>query len=133
MLTAGALVHPLRGGARRASRRSRARYRKTELFEGGIARGVTLAPVNTVADVLALEQLAVRDYWDELRLPSGRTLRGAGAVREGVGARRSAWRRPAPDVGEHTREVLDALAAAAAAAAPARRAGRSASPSRSKA
>ena len=40
-----------------------------ELFEGGIARGVTLAPVNTAADVLALEQLAVRDYWDDVRLP----------------------------------------------------------------
>ena len=40
-------------------------HRKTELFEGGIADGITLAPVNTAADVLALEQLAVRDYWDE--------------------------------------------------------------------
>ena len=75
-----------------------------ELFEGGIARGITLAPVNTAADVLLLEQLAARDYWDEVKLPSGRTLRAAGAF---VKASRTpvAWTRPAPDVGEHTSEI----------------------------
>ena len=52
------LVHSARGDARGRSSSSRRRHTKAELFEGGIARGVTLAPVNTVADVLPLEQLA---------------------------------------------------------------------------
>ena len=86
--------------------------RKAELFEGGIARGVTLAPVNTVADVLQLDHLAARDYWDDVRLPSGRVLRAPGAFVK-ASAEPIAWTRPAPDVGEHTREVLDALAGAA--------------------
>ena len=60
-------------------------HTKAELFEGGIARGVTVAPVSTVADVLSLEQLAVRAYWDEIELPSGRTVRDGRAVRQGVG------------------------------------------------
>jgi benzylsuccinate CoA-transferase BbsF subunit len=53
----------------------------------------------------------VREYWDEVALPSGRILRGAGAF---VKASRTpvAWNRPAPAVGEHTSEVLDSLAAA---------------------
>ena len=50
---------------RERSPRSLRGTRKVELFEGGIARDVTLAPVNTVADVLAMEHLAAREYWDE--------------------------------------------------------------------
>ena len=83
-------------------------HTKAELFQGGIERGVTLAPVNTVADVLAMEHLDVRDYWDDVKLPSGRTLRTPGAFVKASTAP-IAWTRPAPDVGEHTREVLDAL------------------------
>ncbi|MEO5900603.1 MAG: CoA transferase [Ilumatobacteraceae bacterium] len=107
MLTAGALVHTLEE-IRAAITAFTLRHEKMELFEGGLARGITLAPVNTVADVLALEQLAVRDYWDQLVLPGGRALRAAGAFAK---ASRTPveWNRPAPDVGEHTREVLDAL------------------------
>jgi len=69
------------------------RHRKMELFEGGMARGVTLAPVDTTADVLALEQLAVRDYWDQVRLPSGRALRAPerSSRRQPVAVARS-WR-----------------------------------------
>ena len=80
-----------------------------ELFEGGIERGVTLAPVNTVADVLAGSSTS----------PPGTTgttcccRAGGRCARRGRSSRRPrtpiAWTRPAPDVGEHTREVLDAL------------------------
>ncbi len=114
MLTTNELVHSL-DEVREAITRFSLLHRKMELFEGGIARGITLAPVNTVADVLALEQLNVRDYWDEVRLPSGRTRRGAGPFVK-ASATPIMWARPAPDVGEHTREVLDALQQAAAAA-----------------
>ncbi len=81
---------------------------KQELFQGGIARNVTIAPVNTVADVMAMEHLEVRDYWDELTLPSGRTLRAPGAFVKASGTP-VAWTRPAPTIGEHTTEVLDSL------------------------
>ena len=83
-------------------------HTKAELFAGGIARGVTVAPVSTVADVLSLEQLAVRDYWDEVELPSGRSLRAAGPFVK-ASATPVAWTRPAPAIGEHTAEVLAEL------------------------
>ncbi len=113
MLTAEPLVYPLEE-VRAAITAFTLCHRKMELFEGGIARGITLAPVNTVADVLALEQLVARDYWDDVRLPSGRALRGAGPFVKASGTP-VAWTRQAPGVGEHTREVLDALAATAPA------------------
>lgn len=84
------------------------KHSKQELFEGGIARGVTIAPVNTVADVLAMEHLHVRDYWDTLTLPSGRTLRAPGAFVKAT-ATPVAWTGSAPAVGEHTDEVLGSL------------------------
>lgn len=92
------------------------RHTKAELFEGGIARGVTLAPVNTVADVVEFAQLAARSYWDTLTLANGRTLRTAGPFVK-LSRTPVRWDRPAPRIGEHTREVLDALPAAAGHAA----------------
>jgi len=107
MLTGQPLVHSVEEMRAAVTAFTRSQE-KMALFEGGIARGVTLAPVNTAADVMALEQLAVRDYWRELTLPSGRTLRAAGAF---VKASRTpiAWTRPAPEPGEHTLEVLGEL------------------------
>ncbi len=96
-------------------------HRKQELFEGGIARKITLAPVNTVADVMAMEHLAVREYWDELQLPSGRTLRTPGPFVKTT-APAVGWDRPAPAIGEHTEEVLtDVRGRQARPTAPSRR------------
>jgi crotonobetainyl-CoA:carnitine CoA-transferase CaiB-like acyl-CoA transferase len=111
MLTGGELVHTPEE-MRAAITALTMRHTKAELFDGGLARGATLAPVNTVADVLSLEQLAARDYWDEVALPSGRTLRAPGPFVKAT-ATPVAWTRPAPDVGEHTVEVLAALRAPA--------------------
>jgi crotonobetainyl-CoA:carnitine CoA-transferase CaiB-like acyl-CoA transferase len=107
MLTAGAVVHTL-PEVREAVTAFTLQHTKVELFEGGLARGITLAPVNTVADVVTFEQLAVREYWDELTLPSGRVLRTAGPFVKAA-ATPVGWSRPAPRVGEHTAEVLGAL------------------------
>jgi crotonobetainyl-CoA:carnitine CoA-transferase CaiB-like acyl-CoA transferase len=85
-------------------------HTKSELFLGGIARGATLAAVNTTADVLGIEHLAIRDFWRPLSLPNGRVLRAPGAY---VRASRKPieWARPAPRVGEHQQEVFDPLPA----------------------
>jgi crotonobetainyl-CoA:carnitine CoA-transferase CaiB-like acyl-CoA transferase len=111
MLTGGELVHPIEE-LRATVVEFTSRLTKAELFEGGLARGVTLAPVNTVADVVELEQLAARAYWDELTMPSGRQLRTPGAFVK-ASATPIAWDRPAPEVGEHTTEVLSELRSAA--------------------
>ena len=84
MLTGESLTHTL-PEVREAITNFTRGMPKAELFEGGVARGITLAPVNTVADVMRLEQLEARHYWDELRLPGGRTLQDAGRVCQGVG------------------------------------------------
>ena len=39
------------------------KHTSSELFDFGLENGVSLAPVNTLSALLALEQLAVRDYW----------------------------------------------------------------------
>ena len=106
LLTGTPLAHPL-DETRTAVTAFTRLHRKLDLFEGGIARGVTLAPVNTAADVVALEHLVARHYWDEVALPSGRTLRSAGPFVK-ASATPIVWNRPAPDVGEHTQEVLGA-------------------------
>lgn len=65
------------------------RHSMTALFERGLEANAFLAPVNTVADVLAFDHLDARGYWQPLALPDGRTVRAPGAwvrVHEGVGS-----------------------------------------------
>lgn len=107
VLTAQPLVHSPED-VRAAITDFTLRHTKSDLFDGGIARSVTLAPVSTVADVLDLTQLAARDYWVGLDLPGGRRLQAPGPFVK-ASATPIAWSRPAPAVGQHTREVLDAL------------------------
>ena len=56
-----------------------ARHTKRELFDFGIAHGVTLAPVGTIPEMLDLEHLAARDYWHELAVPGAGVVKTAGA------------------------------------------------------
>jgi len=78
---------------------------KAELLQGGLDRGITFAPVNTVADVLSSTQLEAREYWEDLALPGGRHLRAAGPFIK-ASATPVQWTRPAPRLGEHNDEVL---------------------------
>jgi crotonobetainyl-CoA:carnitine CoA-transferase CaiB-like acyl-CoA transferase len=94
------------------------RQTKAEVFAGAIARNLTLVPVNTAADTMAMEQLHVRSYWDAVQLPSGRTVQAPGAFAK-LSNSPIAWQRGAPQVGEHTRQVLDNLAPVRAHTAPA--------------
>lgn len=104
MLTGGDLVHSVEEMRAAVTRFTMTRT-KQELFEGGIARGVTLAPVNTAADVMDLEQLEARAYWDEIVLPTGTAMKAPGAFVKAT-ATPVQWDRPAPRIGEHTAEVL---------------------------
>ena len=115
MLTGATLAHtPLE--VQEQIRAFCSKYRKAELFARGIAGGATLAPVNTVADVLALDHLEVRRYWQPYRLPDGRVLRTPGPF---VRLSRTpvSFSRSAPAAGEHNEEVLGALEAARTAPA----------------
>ena len=51
---------------------------KKELFTLGYEVGVTLAPVNTVADLVEFEQLDVRGAWQQVTLPNGQPVRTPG-------------------------------------------------------
>jgi crotonobetainyl-CoA:carnitine CoA-transferase CaiB-like acyl-CoA transferase len=85
-------------------------FTKAELFARGIRDGMTIAPVNTAADVLTFEQLQQRKYWRDVHV-DGRTLQTPGPfVKASVTPIR--WDRSAPRLGEHSEEVFAALDAA---------------------
>jgi crotonobetainyl-CoA:carnitine CoA-transferase CaiB-like acyl-CoA transferase len=107
MLTGADLVHSVEHLRERIIAFCRC-HPKAELFAGGIARGITLAPVNTAADVLALDQLKIRDFWDTVRLADGRELRAPGPFVK-LSRTPVTFARPAPALGEHTREVMGSL------------------------
>ena len=80
------------------------RYPKHDLFQRGHAEGMFIAPSNTVADVLASEHLAARDYWQPQQID------GRGVQRPGPFVRAAAtpvrYRYGTPQPGEHTAELL---------------------------
>ena len=74
-----------------------ARHTKQELFDFGIANDITLAPVGTMPELLELEHLTVRDYWRDLELPDGHTVRSPGAwARSNGSSELLSLRRPPP-------------------------------------
>jgi crotonobetainyl-CoA:carnitine CoA-transferase CaiB-like acyl-CoA transferase len=93
---------------------------KAELLQGGLERGITLAPVNTVPDLLAFDHLAARGTWEQRELPDGRSVRSPGAF---ASATRTPLRtrRASPGLDEHGDEIRAELVSGprAPAAAPA--------------
>ncbi len=73
------------------------KFTKQELLERGLANGVTIAPVATIPELLDFNHLEERDYWRDLEVRPGVTVRGPGAF---VRASRTPIRRergvPAP-------------------------------------
>lgn len=84
---------------------------KQQIFAGALERGLTMVPVNTAADTVAMEQLAVRDYWDEIDIAGGQTARAPGPF---VKATNSpiAWSRPAPALGDAEADIAAELSGA---------------------
>jgi crotonobetainyl-CoA:carnitine CoA-transferase CaiB-like acyl-CoA transferase len=85
-------------------------HTKTELFDRGLALGATLAPVQTLDDLLGFEQLKDRGYFIDLELPSGQRVKAPGAFVKLSSGTVQVADRPAPTLGAHTNEVLQELA-----------------------
>jgi crotonobetainyl-CoA:carnitine CoA-transferase CaiB-like acyl-CoA transferase len=84
---------------------------KANLFAAALRRKVLIAPVATISDILASEQLEARRFWevvDGVRCP------GRWAEIEPVGLRDLG---PAPRLGQHTEDVLAAVPVRRAAVA----------------
>jgi crotonobetainyl-CoA:carnitine CoA-transferase CaiB-like acyl-CoA transferase len=85
-----------------------AKHSKHELFEYGISHGCTLAPVNTLAELLAMPHLGARDYWRKMTLASGDEVDAPG-----LWAKPSAFElsieRGAPGLDEHGEEIRHEL------------------------
>ena len=57
-----------------------------ELYRFGLEQGVSLAPVNSLAELLALDHLEARDYWRPVETGGGLSVRGPGAWAKPSGA-----------------------------------------------
>ena len=80
-------------------------HTKQEIYEMALARNVACFPVNTMEEVLNSRQYAARDFFVDVEHPQAGTQRQPGAA--GIYSS-TPWavRRPAPLLGEHTREVV---------------------------
>jgi crotonobetainyl-CoA:carnitine CoA-transferase CaiB-like acyl-CoA transferase len=90
---------------------------KRGLFEIGLELDITLAPVNSVADLLEFEQLSARAAWTQMALTDGTTVRAPGRIAL-AGSGPLDILRPAPRLDEHGAEIRAELANAARAPAP---------------
>ena len=81
------------------------KHNKRELLELGLREGVTIAPVNTVEDLVRFQHLEERGYWLTAPLPDG-----SESLVPGPFARMSetplSVRHWAPTLGQHNQEVL---------------------------
>lgn len=80
-----------------------------ELYHAGQSRRIPLAPVSTMGDLLRSRHLSARGFFAVLEQPGAGPTTVPGAPYR---LSRTPWqlRLPAPRLGEHTQEVLDALA-----------------------
>ncbi|HEB91756.1 MAG TPA: CoA transferase [Deltaproteobacteria bacterium] len=81
---------------------------KRELFLPGLEIGATIAPVLTLDDLLDFEQLADREYFIDLELPSGSRARVPGPFARLANEAPEIPRR-APRLDEHANEILAGL------------------------
>jgi crotonobetainyl-CoA:carnitine CoA-transferase CaiB-like acyl-CoA transferase len=92
------------------------RKTRAELYREALDRRIPLCPVNGPADLLEDAQLATRDYFAKIEdAGTGESLRVPGAPYK---LSATPWRvdRPVPQPGQHSEEVLGALASNGAAA-----------------
>lgn len=82
---------------------------RASLVAAAEAMGVPIGPVNTLDEAFAQPQVAARDMVVELDHPTVGTIRQVGFPIK-LGRTPATLRRPPPLLGQHTREVLDAVA-----------------------
>jgi crotonobetainyl-CoA:carnitine CoA-transferase CaiB-like acyl-CoA transferase len=94
-------------------------HTKAELFEEAFRRRILLVPLSNVQDMLHSEQLNAREYWTKIEHPElGRQVTYAGPFAR-LSATPIRYRRRAPLLDEHTREVLGEVRSAPSRAQPA--------------
>ncbi|MFN0090116.1 MAG: CaiB/BaiF CoA transferase family protein [Acidimicrobiales bacterium] len=94
---------------------------KAELLDAALTRRLLIAPITTIADVAASEQLASRAYWQEVEHEGLGAVRYPGAYARYEGAAGAERSRPLgrpPKLGEHTQAVLASAVARRPALAP---------------
>jgi crotonobetainyl-CoA:carnitine CoA-transferase CaiB-like acyl-CoA transferase len=79
-------------------------HTKEELFQSGFAAGVTLAPINTVAELVKFEQLEARGAWHDTQLPNGASVRTPGLFAK-MSEAPMAIRFSAPRLNEHGDQI----------------------------
>jgi crotonobetainyl-CoA:carnitine CoA-transferase CaiB-like acyl-CoA transferase len=80
------------------------RRTKADLFNWGLAHGVTFAPVTTTTDVLTFDHLKERGYWHGYSVGDGNISIPGAFARPALMP--FSIRRPAPAPGEHTQDVV---------------------------
>ena len=85
-------------------RRFTALHTKRELFERGLKIGATIAPVNTVADLLDFPHLKAREFWINSILPDGKAISMPGAFARSNHGKLEV-KRWAPTVDQHGDEI----------------------------
>ena len=87
-----------------------AAHKKEELFQRALSLGVTIAPVQTMDDLVGFRHLAEREYFQSVPLPTGPSVQAPGAFVKTEGLQVGV---SAPRLGEHTDTVLEELDRAA--------------------
>lgn len=89
---------------------------KEELFRAALERGLVMAPVATIADVVRSEQLASRGYWTPLRRGDAGEIAYPGPFARFSGSKPIRLTRAAPRIGEDSTGIRAELSARPAAA-----------------
>lgn len=85
-------------------------HTRDELFEMAMAKGLLIVPVSTTADVAGSPQLAARKFWTPIQHEApDETVTYPGPFAR-LSATPLSYRRPAPALGQHNREIRDELA-----------------------
>lgn len=84
-------------------------YSKHEVARMGQEKRIPCFPVNTVADLLEDGHLAEREFFVELDHPAAGPLRYPGVAYRFSNSPLPLGSRPAPLLGEHNDQIIDAL------------------------
>ncbi|MBT3426399.1 MAG: CoA transferase [Gammaproteobacteria bacterium] len=85
------------------------RHTKEALFALGFEAGVTLAPINTVADLTEFNQLKARGAWHDTVLPQGEPVLAPGLFAK-MNQAPMRFRYPPPRLNEHDHEIRTEVA-----------------------